>query len=221
MWVMTRLHAAARIRELRYNIRGEMNGMPFAEMSGLRLFLAGRSGVCGRRHSHYRLEIPDEVGLVAVTQVQGNRGLTVRCAGRQLFRGLVKPVTLNHPLGTYPDVPREQSLQRSFVQAVAVDEVFHLEDPSILRHGIDDLRYPKDILIRLGPAGAEEILNDVDAGYVLAESEDRAIQVVAFRAEDVVKGRCRVRKLRHRDTHKWVEPSRRELNREHAALVLK
>src|SRR5262245_32520988 len=221
MWVMTRLHAAARIRELRYNIRGEMNGMPFAEMSGLRLSLAGRSGVCGRRHSYYRLEIPDEVGLVAVTQVQGNRGLTDRCAGRQLFRGLVKPVTLNHPLGTNPDVPREQSLQRSFVQAVAVDEVFHPENPSIHCNGIDDLRYTGDILIRLGPAGVEKILNDVDAGYVRALREDRAVEVAAFRAEDVVKSRCRTRNPRHRDAREWVDPSRRELHREHAALVLK
>src|SRR5215470_11223166 len=190
-------------------------------MSGLRLSLAGRSGVCGRRHSHYRLEIPDEVGLVAVTQVQGNRGLTDRRAGRQLFCGLVKPVTLNHPLGTYPDVPREQSLQRSFVHAVAIDEVFHLEDRSILRRGIDDLRYTMDILIRLWPAGAEKILNDFDAGYVRALREYCAVQVVAFRAEDVVKGRRRIRKPRHRDAHKWVEPTRRELHCEHAALVLK
>src|SRR5215510_13016211 len=198
-----------------------MNGIPFEEVSGLRLFLAGRSGVCGRRHSYYRLEIPDEVGLVAVTQVQGNRGLTDRFAGRQLFRGLVKPVTLNHPLGAYPDIPGEQSLQRSFVQAVAVDEVFHHDDPSILRHGIDDLRYPRDILIRLEPAGAYKTLNDADAGYVIPLREDCAVQFVAFRAEDVVKGRCRIRKPRHRDAHKWVEPSRRELHREHPALVLK
>jgi len=64
------------------------------------------------------------MSLVAVTQAQGELGLIDRLAGRQLFRSLVKAVTLNHPLGTYADVPGEQSLQRSLVQAIAFDEVF-------------------------------------------------------------------------------------------------
>src|SRR5262245_32697569 len=161
-------------------------------MCGLRLFMARRPGIRGRRYSYYSLEIPDEVSLVAVAQIQGNRGLIDRRAGRQLFCGLMEPVTLDHPLGTYPDIPREQSLQRSYAQAVAVDKVFHLKYLSILRHGIGDLRQQWDVLIRLGPAGAEKILNDVDAGFVRALREDRAVQVVAFRAEDFVKGRRRI-----------------------------
>jgi hypothetical protein len=81
-----------------------------------------------------------------------------------LFRGLVKPVTLNHPLGTHPDVPREQSLLGSLVHAVAVDEVLHLQDLSFPRRCIYYLRYPGDILIRPEPVGAEKILDDADAG---------------------------------------------------------
>src|SRR5262245_7771606 len=161
-------------------------------MCGLRLFLARRSGIRGGRYSYYSLEIPDEVSLVAVAQIQGNRGLIDRRAGRQLFCGLVKPVTLDHPLGRSSDVPREQSLQRSFAQAVAVDDVFHPEDSSILRHGIDDIRHQWDVLIRLGQAGAEKILNDVYARDVRALREDRPVQVLAFRAEDFVKGRRRI-----------------------------
>jgi hypothetical protein len=71
--------------------------------------------------------------------------IKIRTARRKLtlyrFRSLVKPVTLNHPLGTHYDAPREQSLQRSFVQAVAVDEISRLQDSPILRRGIDDLSY--------------------------------------------------------------------------------
>src|SRR5262245_55857617 len=63
-----------------------------------------RSGVCGGRYSYNRLEIADEVRLVAVAKAQGKFRLIDRRAGRELFRRLVKPVTLDHPLGTYSDV---------------------------------------------------------------------------------------------------------------------
>src|SRR5262249_51595222 len=63
--------------------------------------------ISGRRQSHYCPEIPDEMSLVAIAQIQSQLCLTDRFTTRELFRCLVQSVALNYPLGTDTDIPRE------------------------------------------------------------------------------------------------------------------
>lgn len=51
----------------------------------------------------------------------------------------MEAIPLDHPFRAHADVSREESLQRSLVQAEAGDEVVDFQDAAIPGRGVDDL----------------------------------------------------------------------------------
>src|SRR5262249_47235607 len=143
----------------RVTCRGRTRRTRLAEMPG-RVPLMSNSASFGlhsphirrRRYTDDRLEVADEVRLIAVTQLDGERGL-IRLAPRgKPFGSLVKSVALNHPFRTDASVSGEQSLQRTFVDAKAIDEIVDPENAVVVRHSVDELVHVADVRIGVRPA---------------------------------------------------------------------